>query len=395
MSTKDPFAGKTNTLMEVNGLKATLNMPKAVERKRDKDGNEIAQGLPPYAPRAAFVVDEYPACPTSWMHGNSKASSYFVPILAEHGMWLDFTQNMHYRVGDDVYDVAVLPTIQGVNPLTGMKSDPLRLEQYKNKCPKHDKEFAQNRFCDDCKFSWHPQNYLSSNNGSPFWIDGFRTEDGTIRQWYFTEEEAKGVAAQIIGDERVFAIGVAFYLSKKPKPRPNITYTYRSYPYYYGSIMNCAAPVDGSAWNESFDVSISNSVTGSSTGGPIGFSGSKKDIYKKSTKAETRRTRGSGQRRLLGARKAQPRHNSPEMQEHIFALQSDVESNQLQLEIGAGAKIHQRINPDPQELDYWQEEPAGFIYINYCDVATAESILAAGKRQEVEDGFLAGLEIKE
>ena len=352
------------TTMEVNGLKATLNMPKAVEVRRDAGGNEITQGLPPYNQRPAFVVYEYPACPDSWMHGSGVASSYFVPIVPEHGMWLDFTQNSHHE-----YDVALVPSIQGVNPLTGMKSDPIRLEQYKDKCPKHDIEFKQDRFCEQCKFKWHPQNYLCSNNGSAFWLDGFRSDDGSIRQWFFTEDECKGVAAQIIGKDRVYAIGLAFYLSKKPKPKP----VYNNI--YYGASLGsgCLCSTLDGCYDESPSISW-----GSSGGGTYG-SNISFNAAASSSGGPLRNTRKLSSR--TGSRNAR-------------SAQREVESTQKMLEIGAGAKIHQRVNPDPQTLEYWQDEPAGFIYVNYCDVATAEKIIAAGKREELGEGFLSGLNTK-
>jgi hypothetical protein len=400
----DPFArdvfDTSKTMMEVNGLKVVLNMPKAVERKKDSKGNEITQGLPPYNPRPAFVVDEYPACPDNWMHGNAKSSSYFIPIMPEHGMWLDFQKNTSYKLGDDWYDVAAVVSVQGINPLTGLKSDPIRLERYQEKCPKHEKEFGQERFCADCKFKWHPQNYLCSNNGSPFWIDGFRTEDGTIRQYYFTEEECKGIAAQVLGDERVFAIGIAFYLSKKPKPKPTPSYggylcsssggiTYGGGYQPLGDIYGLQS-LDSTIWSCA-DSNTSCSTGSSSTGSSLNKSMPSKKLLSGKKKIKTRRTRGA---RLGNTRSAEV-PLPEEANFFIGAAQTDIAATQKMLEIGAGAKISQQINPDPQDLDYWQEEAAGFIYINYCDVDTAQKILAVGKREEIAEGFLAGLEIKE
>jgi hypothetical protein len=74
---------------------------------------------------------------------------------------------------------------------------------------------------------------------------------------------------------------------------------------------------------------------------------------------------------------------------------AEIEEAQTLLEIGAGAKIHQTIHADANNLEHWQNEPAGFIYVNYCDEDTSERILSAGKRQEASDGFLSGLNIKE
>jgi hypothetical protein len=63
------------------------------------------------------------------------------------------------------------------------------------------------------------------------------------------------------------------------------------------------------------------------------------------------------------------------------------------LEIGAGARIDQEIGVDSNPIDYWQSEPAGMIYVSYCDIATCESILKAGKRKDKKEGSLAGLKV--
>ena len=61
--------------MRVNGLYASINTPEALK------GEEV-HNLPPYSPCSAHVVDEYEDCPSNWMHGSDKASSYFVPVEA-------------------------------------------------------------------------------------------------------------------------------------------------------------------------------------------------------------------------------------------------------------------------------------------------------------------------
>lgn len=341
------------TVMEVNGLKCSLNMPKVVRRIKNTDGSEGIAKLPPYAPRSAFVVDEFDAAPDCWMHGSGDSSSYFVAIKPEHGMWLDLTDNQHHK-----HHVAARVTIQGLDPITGFKIDPLRLEQYKTKCPKHDVDLQQERYCPECKYKLPPQNYISTNSGSPFWIDGFRTEDGTVRQYYFTEEEAKGVAAQIIGKDRVFAIGIAFYLSKEPKPKPKFS------------------PFRGYAGSPIFSMSASGVGTAdycADFNAEKSLSAAPKRL---ASRQRTRRTRGA----------------STKSAEQVKA---DVEANQKMLEIGAGAKIRQKLGEDPENLDFWQEKPAGIIYINYCDEETATKIIEAGKREDKADGFLNGLELRE
>ncbi len=313
------------TEMSVNGLKCTLNMPAALKSRKGGDGHELTNGLPPYARRAAFRVAEYdPACPESWVRGDAMEASYFVPVVAEHGLWLDFNANLNHS-----HHVAVLISVQGVNPITGRPVGDDKLEQYRKNCPVHARKLGEERFCKACGFKWDAQNYLAGN-ATPypyFWLDGFRAEDGVVRQYVFTKETARGVAAQILGEERVFAIGIAFYLSKEPKPPAPPR------PAYRGTSNTLIAA--------SFDYH-----------GDIGYAGSSKRRVRSSLRA----SHAIGASRVAYLASAAPA-----------------------LEIAAGAKIDQRIYPDPEKLDFWQEEPAGRLYINYCSVELARAIIASGK----------------
>lgn len=382
MTQNDPFCSAAfadywqHREMNVNGLKCTLHLPQVVRRQFDAQGNERVAGLPPGNARPAFAVDEYPASPDSWMHGSSKASSYFVPVVAERGMWLDFTNNRGHT-----HDVAVVVSVQGINPLTGQKSDPIRMEQYRHKCPIHGTEFGQDLFCKECGYKWHPQNYVASTGSMPLWIDGFRTEDGVVRQWYFTEEECKGIAHQVIGDDKVYAIGIAFYLSKEAKPRPK-----------YRGTRSFLSAGGGGLESMMMPKGIGASKLGSPSYGaamPASYGGSDDFELLASCSLSAAMPAGSTMDSL----------EVPESMEllggSLESLKADIEETQTKLEIGAGAKIDQQISRDPKNLDYWEDEPAGFIYINYCDVATAQRILGAGKRQEKSEGFLSGLEIKD
>lgn len=377
-----------NTEMSVNGYKATLHLPKAVRRVINPDGTEAIAALPPGAPRPAFVVDEYPACPTGWMHGSGNASSYFIPIEAEHGMWLDFNANVY-----NTHHVALVISVQGINPVTGLKADPIRLEQYRNNCPIHNVAFTQDRFCAECKRKWPAQNYIATT-GTPngyLWLDGFMTEEGVVRQWFFTEEEAKGVAAQLIKQERVHAIGIAIYRSKAPKPPVTRQILRGSYSLYSGDItIGCA----GASWNklsspsyecqnlasvEQFSMGcndgafINNSTSGLEkeikTGGPIPTTPHKASHLNSKLILGSRKTRG------------------------LNRESAEIEKNAKKIEVGAGARINQTIYQDPENLDFWEETPVGFIYINYCQNEDAKKILAAGRREDKTEGFLDGLKL--
>jgi hypothetical protein len=107
----------SESLMEVNGLFATINTPEALE-------GEDTHTLPPFDECPVFVVDEYPNCPPNWMNGSANASSYFIPVEAGRGMWFDFTKNINHS-----HHVAVVISVQGVNPIDGQKTSKLNLEQ--------------------------------------------------------------------------------------------------------------------------------------------------------------------------------------------------------------------------------------------------------------------------
>jgi hypothetical protein len=64
-----------------------------------------------------------------------------------------------------------------------------------------------------------------------------------------------------------------------------------------------------------------------------------------------------------------------------------------QLEIGAGAKINQRIYADPESVDFWEDSPLGMLYINYVLEDDAKRIIAVGKKDMTKNGkgFLADL----
>lgn len=317
------FGGKASQMEAGTGLAVSLNMPKAVESRFGSDG-EFSQGLPPYAPRAAFLVDDYPAAPEDWMRSTPGILSYMVAVAPEHGCWLDFTQ-----CSSHTHDVAIVVSTQGVNAITAMKADKMRLEQYKDRCPKHDVPFGAKRRCDQCGYEWPAQNYLASTAPNTLWLDGFRTADGTVRQWVFTKEQERSVAKAVLGDERVHAFGVAFFLSKEPKPRP--AYRTRSAAHYGGESLSAG------------------------------------DMY------ATRRATLGGSERIASALPA---------------------GHGERFEVAAGAKIDQKIHPDPKSLDYWQETPAGIVIINYTDVATLEAVIRAGKRQGNPEGALGALNVK-
>jgi hypothetical protein len=413
-----------NQKMSVNGLYASINTPEALK------GEEVHQ-LPPYSPCLAHIVDEF-ECPDNWMHGSDKSSSYFVPVKAGKGLWFDFTQNEYHS-----HHIAVVISVQGVNPINGQKTDALNLQQYKNKCPVHDVDFQQNRFCPECEYEWPAQNYLSTTTRQMLWLDGFRGENGKVRQYIITEEEIRGVAAQMIGNDRVFAIGFAFYLSKEPKPvtpvqecysgwsgspaisgwNPGYTYTWPCLTGYtwngkawdapppplnptptYGRRCSILRAISCSTMPQNINIfhASNGSVCGgggmsSSLGpmgatGPQGFQGSP-GYFKCAAPVPSEVKCWDNQEIDYDEDIATFKRISIPLKE------KKEDKKETKLEIGAGARIQQEIGIDPESIDFWQEEPAGMIYVNYVTEEKANAIIANGKRKHKKDTFLEGLTV--
>lgn len=299
--------------MQVNGLFVHVHMPRALNRQYDPSGMEIAHSLPPNAPRKAFAVAEYHACPESWMRDEGpNEASWFVAVKDGFGCWLDFNLNRY-----NPYDVAVLVSVQGVNALTTMPCDGLRLEQYRHKCPIHGTPFGHDRFCRECGYKWPPQNYLakSAHSQGNFWLDGFATAPGKICQYVFTANEQIGVATQILGARRSYAIGVAFFLSKEQHPQAT-------------DVMR----------------------DGMLGGGLESFGGKKMDMM------GIREERGGSEKGM-------------------------------NLDVAYGAQVKQRIGLDSNEPDYWSDEPAGVVYINYASESVVDRIIGAGKTDTTNGGL--------
>ena len=182
-------------VLDVNGFKVEINLPPAL-KSQSYGGAEVELSLPPYARTPGFSVDSIDA-PSNFERSNGITKSFVFGVRPNTGLWLDFNRN-----SENSHDVAVVISAQGINAITGKKTDSFTLEQFAGGTP--------------------PQNYLCST-GSPyggFWLDGFMAADGVVRQWVFTEDLARGVARNVIGDQAVQAIGLAFYQSRALKPRP-------------------------------------------------------------------------------------------------------------------------------------------------------------------------------
>jgi len=405
-------------LVTARGLSLGVNLPPVLKQRFKKDGEEHVQGLPPFCPVELGVVDEYEGAPEHWMRGSAKAGSFFFPTAEGRGFWLDFNMNRSHK-----YHVAVVVSIQGVNALTGQKVvgfEP-RLERYDSRCPVHDVEFGHDRYCAKCGHKWPAQNYLA-DTGTPegfFWLDGFRNQDGQVRQFIFTPEEMqRGVAQNLIGKDRVFAVGIAFFLSKKPRPEPVQRSILRGAP---SSVMDFdgGSPVmdfgginfhynkqllgsgGGQKSAESTQKPQATWVTVQSTPPNLVLDddmpypeyvawqrqclndGIQATHFTEETPVSTflvnatDETGGEALEAIEGAMPDGVLRSAGSVQLKMDAGQLKRMRQAKKLEVGAGARIDQQVYPDPEALDFWRDEPEAVIYLNYADEATVQAILGS------------------
>jgi hypothetical protein len=191
----------------------------------------------------------------------------------------------------------------------------------------------------------------------------------------------RGVATQLIGEDRVYAIGVAFYLSKEVKKQPEPFSVNHFNMYDNSDVMHSFSP--------SFKPMVQNKVMRRSM---VNLSGIR------------------GQNMLGGTSSASYNCESPQQSncdevsrglDPQYYSESDYDYSdevkcETKLEIGAGAKISQETcYTDPNSVDYYQSEPAGLIYINYATEEDVEKILKRGKKDTTAggEGFLKPLKV--
>ena len=323
----------------------TVHLPAAL-------AGDHVHGLPPYAPVCGYEVDLYPDAPQSWARTQGCTGGYFVGVREGCGMWLDFNVCRSHP-----HHVAVVVSIQGINPLTGRKTEGLQMERYPD---------------DPTVEEWLRgyQNYLATTS-TPLgymWIDGFRARDGTVRQYVFTKDESRGVASQLIGVDRVFAIGAAFFVSREPKPEPKRE-TLR------GVVHNPWHNVKGAPSGPLQWIPGTQVTYGSSTGA---------GEFQPLTRLMSASPNGELEIASYNAMTASPA--MPEL--------PDIESPaQERLEIAAGAQISQTLYRDHCPPAFWQTEAAGVVVVNYAPEEMVNRILAAGRIAKAAEGFLGGMKV--
>ncbi len=401
-------------IMKSNGFSVALHMPKALPDSKK------AHELPPYAPVTAYKVDDYDSAPSNWLRSSKTEASYFVPVKIGCGMWLDCNANFQHA-----HDVAIVMSIQGINPITGRMTSDLKLERYEDKCPVHGVDLEHERRCPKCKFAWPVQNYISTKStpNGRLWIDGFRAMDGVVRQWLFTAAESgTGVAAQILGENRVFAIGIGFFKSKRAKPKGasnhggwngNQDWTVQQIGGYDWMVHDVALQHKRAVWAST---KINNAQYVTSAPGlnaPVTCKTPDSSVYSVPCAPNhlIQTTSLNGFSAATGAMKLMAENPAGSVrglsatanycaavdagpaEEACLFVQPGQEVMAVNLDVAAGAKIDQKLFEDVEGLAEWDAEPAGIVYVHYTSEEVVRMITANGPNLELQEGFMARLKV--
>ena len=392
-----------NTMMEHKGFKAQV-------MEAERLTGDYVHELPPGSALPVYPVDMLLEPPESWMKG---PGVFVIPVKPNKGLWFNWTQNSDNNT-------AVIPTVKGCNPITGMQTSGFHMERYENKCPKHGTDFLHDRFCPECNYKWPAQNYVGPKN--TLWWDGFlNVKDGTVRQFFFSEEELRDVATTLIGKENtVPAFGFAFYASKERRQEPaGIYHNGKVYDYVEGknallgaSINNIWASNSSVSSTPTFGTNLccdsapvneektSGGIISSGTsdalfeegsklkGGPIGVMGSMGTLKKMSAPRGFSKSLSTKIHYEDTSRRAELRCAvGASMDEGLdkdygfdYERERSMRVSIKEVSIGAGAKINQSLKRDPFELDSWKETPDSVMTIYFVFQDKFEELKSKGVR---------------
>lgn len=387
------------------------------EKQTDDTGK-----LPPGIPIPVLPVDYLKDRPDFWIGGKG---SFVCPVESNWSLWFNWTMNNS--------DVAVLTSVKGMNPLTGQRINGIGLEQYQNKCPIHSCDLQHGNFCPECNYKWPNQNYICDPN--PMYLDGFRSDDGHVRQFYFTEDMAKSIPELVIGmDDTVPAFGFCFYKLKKQNTEYEDGKRLHEIPdeseLSYGgggSIMRPFALPGSYTTTRSagikakrsirYSSSCLDSVRGSETKGlslrskslssspKLGASLDELSVNFASCECEPVRGIGYGDpvsnvdlSNVDVSKLAESMENP--LRERLDykdgeRLESSIDKSKLEVGVGAGASIKQRIVSDRHEVNEWSDKPKAIMRIYFVFREQFEKYAAAGLKDLVghKEGFLDSLPV--
>ena len=325
-------------------------------------------GLPPGTPLPVYQADAFKSYPESWMKG---PGVFVVPVSPNKGLWFDWRDN-------DENNTAIIPTVKGCNPITGLQTTGFHLEKYENKCPKHGCDFQAERFCPECGYNWPDRGYVS---GSPLWWDGFRSE-GDVRQFFFTEEMMRDVATHMIGKENtVPAFGFAFY---SPKERRVSQVNNIIYKTHHSDFNYITMPLLRSSTYSSYEVK--------SKSRGIKLSKGMDSVPSALYSAVSDGTSFMGQDRgiTLDCCALAEVAGAP-----VEIQAQESYTPQKEVAIGAGAKIRQQLPKDAYPLDSWNDKPDAVMTIYFVFQEEFNKMAEGGFHdfKDCKDGMLAGIPV--
>ena len=379
------------TTIEHKGYKAQI-------MEADRLTGEQTFGLPPGSPLPVYPVDMFLKAPENWLKGSG---SFVIPVKPNKGIWFNFRMNSEINT-------AVIMTVKGVNPITGIQTSGFHLEKYDTKCPKHGCDFLAERFCPECNYKWPDRGYLSQ---VPLWWDIFYTGDGIGRQLYFTEDELRDVSSALIGKENITknAFGFAFYSPKERRPEPvnNIKtdpitiYNYHSYPPYYWP----NGYWDGGYWYGGFgyyypyftywsyqnDIRLyNNSSAGRGQSSSVMYNNSGESSNASNILGASCADTSSEELKTYSCRSANITSNGGVQAQYCSSLEEIKD-----ISIGAGAKIEQGLPEDPYGLDTWKDTPDSVMTVYFVSEKQFEQLKSDGVRDLVgnKEGMLSTIPV--
>jgi hypothetical protein len=338
-----------------------------------------------------------PAAPKDWVRA---AGTFVCPVDTGYGLWFDWTMN-------DTVNTAVVPSVKGMNPITGQKLEALRLEQYADKCPVHGEPFAHGTLCKKCGYQWPQQNYISHPN--ILWLDG-SFQNGTVRQFFFSDEDKRDIASLVIGKEStVPAFGFGFWKPKNPRlVEQRATRSYfggglsgQSVNYAYSGTLGPTGPTGSKGVHGSMGAGGTLGAYTNTNGNNFDADSVSVNYCSAAPAAQCNATPAA----QCNAAKLpestlgfidddfeEPRGVSKSL--HSQARSAPKRSKSVS--VGAGARISQSLEKDSLGLDGWKGEPEAIIRLYFVFEEQFRELVRSGGVEDLkgsEDGYLKGLPV--
>ena len=387
-------------VMEHSGYKASL-----MAAKRLPDDGTI-HPLPLGMPISTIPIHCLPGVPKSWLR---KAGSYVVPVDSEMGLWFDWTMN-------NPHNVAIVPSVKGMNPITGQKLESMAMQQYRDKCPVHNIDLAHERYCEKCGYKWPAQNYISYADGRTLWLDGFRQSDGTVRQFFFSEDDKRDIASLVIGKKNtVPAFGFAFFKSKKERlERPLVTRG------VFGTVGADELVSVDEAWSHDVDWDYRvNKITSttphhlytSQLGSGGGGMSAEPSVQVTNSTSTSSVSSSSSELRMKGAvdrsvnevssgistsKPTKLGSTASLLKDESKAFSVKKKAKEKTVSVGAGAAIDQDLGVDTMALEDWRKKESAVIVLYFVFAEQLEEIVKNGGVKEIEGkkaGYLEKLPV--